>query len=82
MRLELERVERLAALQRLVVVEGRIQHSLGPGRRRSKVQFGGVEDVDVDMGGEENGGLNVGDGKEGQVYDDMGLEDDTVETAR
>ncbi|KAF3042818.1 hypothetical protein E8E11_000123 [Didymella keratinophila] len=28
----------------------------------------------------EHGGLNVGDGKKGQVYDDNGLEDDTAET--
>ena len=28
----------------------------------------------------EHGGLNVGDGKEGQVYDDNGLEDDTAKT--
>ena len=33
-------------------------------------------------GGEEkrHGGLNVGDGREGQVYDDNGLEDDTART--
>lgn len=33
-------------------------------------------------GGEEkrHGGLNVGDGREGQVYDDNGLEDDTAST--
>lgn len=31
-------------------------------------------------GEDRRGGLNVGDGKEGQVYDDNGLEDDTAST--
>lgn len=30
--------------------------------------------------GERYGNLNVGDGREGQIYDDNGLEDDTVES--
>lgn len=63
-RLDLEREERMRAVE--VVVKKR-----------------GGDDEDEDEGGgegEENGGLNVGDGKEGQVYDDIGLEDDTADT--
>lgn len=40
---------------------------------------GGYDEAD-DGEQREHGGLNVGDGGKGQVYDDNGLEDDTAET--
>lgn len=66
-RLDLEREERLRAV----------------GNRRSN-DFdgdgeGAYEEAD-DGERREHGGLNVGDGKKGQVYDDNGLEDDTAKT--
>lgn len=63
-RLDLEREERLGAL-----VDRARRESLG---------LLGVEKRTPEN--EQFGSLNVGDGSEGQVYDDNGLEDDTVET--
>lgn len=67
MRLELEREERLG------VVGNRRSNDLdGDGE-------GGYEEAS-DGERREHGGLNVGDGEKGQVYDDNGLEDDTAKT--
>lgn len=65
-RLDLEREERLKALDR---------------RSRKTLRNGSGEggyNVADDREEQEHGGLNVGDGAEGQVYDDNGLEDDTI----
>lgn len=68
-RLDLERQERAHAL------DGKAKDdSDGCGE-------GGYDDDDGYEGEQmEHGGLNVGNGEKGQVYDDNGLEDDTVET--
>ncbi|KAJ4379527.1 G protein-coupled receptor gpr1 [Didymella sp. IMI 355093] len=42
--------------------------------------LGDGQEKDKDGADAEHGGLNVGDGKKGQVYDDNGLEDDTAKT--
>lgn len=66
-RLELEREERLKAL------EGRPRMNLGDGH--------GEGGYDAAEGDEErkHGGLNVGDGAKEQVYDDNTLKDDTLQ---
>ena len=65
-RLDFEREERLAFLE------------LKQDKRLEKGESGESKfEGKVD---EEHGGLNVGDGEQGQVYDDNGLEDDTVKT--
>ena len=63
-RLDLEREERFKAL----------------GDRSGREGWGEGGSDDGDDGDKEHGGLNVGDGEKGQVYDDNGLEDDTADT--
>lgn len=64
-RLDLEREERLQAL--------------GGRPKRDGQGEGGYEEAKDDVEG-QHGGLDVGDGAQGQVYDDNGLEDDTANT--
>lgn len=63
-RLDLEREERLVAL----------------GERARRASMGLMRTPERTPEKEDFRSLNVGDGREGQVYDDTGLEDDTVES--
>lgn len=64
-RLEMEKEERIKAL----------------GSRRKSSRGGAAGDEDVEGGDDwAKLDLNVGDGGQGQVYDDNGLEDDTLDT--
>ena len=66
-RLDLEREERMAALE--LKQDGNLRNA-----STRETGFEGRAD-------KEHDGLNVGDGEQGQVYDDNGLEDDTANTS-